>query len=140
MLQAFGCDSVQIEDPPLVQGPGPALGNFRFLGQSPKSSDVLVFAIDFIDEGGDLGDGEMQIWLQQTLQGKKGISLKPIFLQNELDPKAPRGSLRFVVQLFLSEPDLQALPFWIEVAVQFKDKAGNMSDKKTVMLQLKPQR
>lgn len=100
----------------------------KFLGQSAKASEIIIFEIGFDDTDGDVGAGKLLTFINQETTPFGDTSLKNTFLQSELDPKSKKGSLRIVTQIaFLSavQPGQQSP---LEIAFQLKDAKGHASN------------
>ena len=88
-LLGLGCDD----------GVTPALSNFRFDGPAEDSPLVLLLSVDFHDGDGDLGQGKMETFIDQSPTSAGALELTSLFLEGDLALDATDGTLPFVLEL-----------------------------------------
>lgn len=107
----------------------PELRALRFIGQSPTSTAVLLFEIDFYDGDGDLDQGILETFIGQRTSGLGALDLTPIFARSQLEPGAVEGTLQVVVELAL--PRDEPLPddgSSFDLGFRAQDGAGRTSN------------
>lgn len=118
-------------------GETPVLEDLTYDGQSPDSELVLLFTARVSDPDGDLGEGFFETFINDRPSGLGRLSLKSIFLWNELPLDARRGDLEFFLELALADAPREESTF--DLGVRAVDVAGNSSELKTVRLEVTPQ-
>jgi hypothetical protein len=116
LLCVMGCDP-----PP----PAPRITALRYDGQAPDSTLVLLFSLDFEDDEGDLGEGSMETFINNRVAGLGLSSLRPMFLQSDVDLDATAGTLHFVVELAFAGAPERGSSF--SVGVRLADNEDHVS-------------
>lgn len=106
----------------------PRILGLRYLGQSARSNEILVFEIDFDDEDGDLDKGFMDVFINGEKVNSSGMALMPIFLQNEINPKVREGTLHFVAEIFIATKNLDSQKIPFEIGLQLRDARDHKSN------------
>lgn len=113
----------------------PELRALRYLGQSPTSTAVLLFEIDFYDGDGDLDQGVLETFIGQRTSGLGALDLTPIFARSQLEAGTTEGTLQVVVELAL--PRGEPLPddgSSFDLGFRAQDGAGRTSNLSQVTL------
>ena len=112
---------------PTEESSAVALKGLKFLGAGQQSSEVMIFAVDFVDEDGNLGSGAIDIQLNGKSLTDGGTPILPLFLVNGLDPASKSGTLVFHVEFFHLAPIGRGKAL-LELAVSVVDQDGNWSN------------
>lgn len=125
--------------PLLVGGCGapgdPVLSNLRFHGQAEDSPLVLLLAVDFRDDDGNLSDGVLETFINQSPTSAGPLPLLPLFLGSDVDERATSGSLDFVLELaFADEAPASGTTFTL--GARASDGADNTSSTQEIRLKL----
>jgi hypothetical protein len=116
----------------------PALSDLRLEGQAPASPVVLLLAVDFADEDGDLAGGTMERFIDGKPDAAGEGALRTIFAGSHLEPDATAGTLEFVVELTFDFDNPPAEGTLFELGVRVKDEAGHSSNLATRRLRIDP--
>jgi hypothetical protein len=107
----------------------PRILEVTYLRQSPAAKQVLVFEIKFEDADGDIAEGHVEIFLNQSKANTTRLPLKPLMLQNEVPLGAKLGSFLVPVEIFLSGPGSEAQrEMKFEIGLQLTDGSGDKSN------------
>ncbi|MBL92165.1 MAG: hypothetical protein CMH56_10215 [Myxococcales bacterium] len=114
----------------------PVLSKLTYLGQSEESPMVLLFAVDFTDQNGDLGSGSTEYFLDGQMTLAEGVENQSLFLANQLDFGATEGTINFVLELMVETNNASSTEEEFEFAVQMRDAEGYESNRESLRLQL----
>jgi len=97
---------------------------------------VLLFAVDFTDQNGDLGSGSTEYFLDGQMTMAEGVENQSLFLANQLDFGATEGTINFVLELMVETNNASSTEEEFEFAVQMRDAEGYESNRESLRLQL----
>lgn len=117
-------------------GRTPRVEELRFDGQAPDSELVLLFTAHIVDPDGDVGDGNLQTFINRSPSALGALPLRPLFLMNEVPLDATDCEIGFALELALNGDPQPGTRF--ELGVRAVDVAGNASELASVELELNP--
>jgi hypothetical protein len=112
----------------------PRLSSLHFDGQAPDSPLVLLLSIAFEDADGNLGQGDLETFINQKATSAGALDLLPIFLQSDVDPSSTEGLLHFVLELSFNEEPQSGTSFTL--GARAVDEAKNTSSTQEIKLRL----
>ena len=119
-----------------MDGVTPHVSDLRMAGQAPDSTLVMLMEADFTDPDGDLGDGNLETYIDANPTSLGGLSLRPIFIRSGLPLEAAEGTLDFVLELSVTESLLPDSGTQFSLGVVLIDLAGNASERAEVQVAL----
>ena len=118
------------DDPSHWPAERPRIDSVTYAGQSPSDALGLRFTVTFVDEDGDLGQGNLQLYLGEASAGSIGLPQLFAAQTPPLDAGATEGEFEVLVRL--SEAPTSGEK--ITVAFELEDAAGNRSNKPSLTL------
>ena len=119
-----------------ADGRTPRVEELRYDGQAPDSELVLLFTAHLTDPDGDLGDGDLETFINRSPSALGALALRPLFLFNGVPLDATEGEIEFSLELALPGEPQRGTRF--ELGVRAVDAAGNVSNIESVELELNP--
>lgn len=117
-------------------GVTPSLHDFRFDGQSPDSSSVLLLSTGFHDGDGDLVDGNMETFIDARPTSAGALPLRPIFAFSNLADTATDGRLEFVLELNVSAGEAPPAGTTFKLGIRVSDAQKHTSPTSEITLKL----
>ena len=117
-------------------GVTPSLHDFRFDGQSPDSSSVLLLSTGFHDGDGDLVGGNMETFIDARPTSAGALELRPIFGFSDLADNATEGRLEFVLELNVAAGEAPPVGTTFRLGIRVSDAQRNTSPTSEITLRL----
>ena len=124
LVSVLGCAGQSVN----LDGHTPSLGPLEYMGQAPDSPEVLLLHIEFSDPDGDLGNGVLEIFANDQSTDIGGLSLEPLFFENDLSLDAVAGELDFVVEIAIDESSIPEEGAVFKIGARAVDSESHVSN------------
>ena len=116
----------------------PWLTHLSYDGQAQKNALVVLLSVDFSDDDGDLGSGQLSPLINGQESGDKPLPLKSIFAESGLALDATQGRLQFGLEILMDlDPAYRPDPgSTFELGIKMQDAAGHESNHPSVYMRI----